>query len=286
MMAVPPSLRRRRCRERDAGEDYLESHPKAAGVRVRRHPARRGGRAAAPRDRIAPSSSSPAAVLGVSAARPGLRHPGAASLRVRALVGARGLLSVRPAPRAVSHLRRAGRGDPLGRGQASAHHDLRLVSGRLGQTAELDGGGRGVRHDLGPRVSGRRDGRAVGAGASGPDGDHGDRHRRVGPPPRAPLRDPGVSTRPELSPVALDRARPQDAHAAGLLPLVRPSAHRSAPLRVQRHVEAVPAGRGQEGRPRHPRAGSVPHHGPSTRRSTRSGPRRRARSRPGAWRRS
>src|SRR5712691_7617357 len=54
-------------REQDASEDYLESPPKAARVRVRRHPARRRGRAAAPRDRTAPSGPSPTTMLRVSA---------------------------------------------------------------------------------------------------------------------------------------------------------------------------------------------------------------------------
>src|SRR6266705_6500465 len=110
----------RGARERDAGEDYLESPPKAAGVRVRRHPARRRGRAAAPRDRTAPSGPSAAALLGVSAARAGLRHAGAAALRVRAPVGPRRVLRLRLAARAVRTVWRTGGGDSLGRGQAPA----------------------------------------------------------------------------------------------------------------------------------------------------------------------
>ncbi len=50
-----------------------------------------------------------------------VRHPDAPALRVRAPVGAGGLLPVRPATRAVPPLRGARGGPPLGRGQAPAH---------------------------------------------------------------------------------------------------------------------------------------------------------------------
>src|SRR5436309_4597103 len=100
-MAAPTSHLRRRSRERDATEDYPESHPEAAGLRVRCHPARGERRTTAARGRAPAPGQPAAAMLAVSAAPPRLRHLGPAPVRVRARVGHRGLLPVRGAARPV-----------------------------------------------------------------------------------------------------------------------------------------------------------------------------------------
>ncbi len=164
-------------RERDAGKDYPESSPKAAGVRVWGRPAGAGARSAGHRGGDPPPGAPPADVFRVRAAGARLRHLGPAPLCVRAAVGHPGLFPLRDATRAVPHLRRARRGCPLGRGQASPDDDLRLVPGAVGQAPELDGGRRGVPHDVGARLPLGGDGRNVGPGAPRPDGYHGDRDR-------------------------------------------------------------------------------------------------------------
>ncbi len=96
-------------------------------------------------------------------------------------------------------LRRPGRGRALGRGQASAHHHLRLVLGPLGQTLELDGRRGELPHQLDPCVPLRGDGRGLGPRPPGPLRHHGHRLRRDPLAPRPPLPHRGLPDRRPLS---------------------------------------------------------------------------------------
>ena len=206
--------------ERDATQDYLESDSEAFVVRLR-DGAARGAPAADPGGTGASPRRGPCAVRPVPPPGPGLRHPGAAALRLRAPLAHPGRLRLRDAPRVVPALRRPCRGRPLGHRQAPGDGRPRLVPRRVGQATVVARGRRGVPDLLGHRPSSRPHGGRLGAGAPRPLVGRSDRRGRARAPARAPIPDVGLPDRPPPSASAVGRARTQGGDAAGLLRLVR-----------------------------------------------------------------
>lgn len=100
------------------------------------HQSQRGRRARASRDRLAseperPDCSADRVTVRVTAPRSPARR------RVRPAVGPCGVLPLHDAPRRLRDLWRARGTGAVGRGQAPADHDLRVVSGALGEAIEL-----------------------------------------------------------------------------------------------------------------------------------------------------
>ena len=81
-----------------------------------------------------------------------MRYIAGAPLRVYPDVGYSGIFHLCPAPGELSGVRSTRGTDALGGGQAPTDRHVRLVSGGLGQTAELEGSGRGFQDYLGSCV--------------------------------------------------------------------------------------------------------------------------------------
>ena len=138
---------------------------------------------------------------------------------------------------------------PWAAGQEPSDHDLRLVSGPLGEAAELEGDRPSVPDQLGQRVPLRTDGCRLGAGAPESGGCPGHRHRRDLREERAQNYITLVYQIDARVPAAaLGGERPHEEDAAEVLQGVRGGTQWRASLRLHRHVEALPAGDRRESR--------------------------------------
>ena len=84
--------------QRDAAQDYPESDSETSRIRVRADTTARGGGRPQAGGRNLPAPAQPAALLGVRAPRPPVRHAPGAVVRVRAALGPPRLLPVSDAP--------------------------------------------------------------------------------------------------------------------------------------------------------------------------------------------
>ena len=214
---------------------------------ARRPSASAGGRLAL-EVQIEPRRNSRPICSGCHRKRPGYDRLPRAALRVRAALADRRLLRLRHAPRRLPEVRRDRRGGPVGRRQEPADHDLPLVPGRLGQAALVAGGRRRRSTPPGKRSTARSSIAVdVGPGAPHAERDRGPRRRRDPVAAGAPLPDAGLPDRRRVQAAALGRPG-ADARTAcgGSSACCGEERQRLDPLRVQRHVEAVPEGDGPE----------------------------------------
>ncbi len=144
------------------------------------------------------------------------------------------------------------------RRQEPTDDDLPLVSGDLGQEAELERGRLDLPDVVGQRLSGGGARRRMGPGPSGPEqGDGLGRGRdRLGPRPH--VFDAGLRHR-RRDEATVGRGRRADRGEPAVVPGgARRDGLQAGEVRVQRHVEAVPQGDRRETRSGGPRAGPVP----------------------------
>ena len=141
------------------------------------------------------SEERPGVLLRLRTSRPRLRPPGGTAIRVRADLGDPGLPGLPDAAGELQAVRGDRRDGAVVRRQEPTDDDLPLVSGDLGQEAELERGRLDLPHVVGQRLPGGGARGRVGPGASGPErGDGPGRGRdRLGP--RAHVFDAGVRHR-------------------------------------------------------------------------------------------